>query len=137
MIVLDTSALSQVFRRPAGAGAVHPVVGLFRALVDADEDLRVPGLVLQELLSGVRTERDFVRLDEALSGFPLMLADAGTHRRAAKVRNACRAGGVAAAAFDSLLAAHCLEHDAALLTLDHDFLPMQPLVGLRLMPISE
>jgi predicted nucleic acid-binding protein len=134
MIILDTSALSMVFRRPRANVAPHPVVGLFRRLIDDDEDLRLPGVVLQEMLSGVRDDEAFVRLSEALSGFPLLLADEDTHLRAARIRNACRGAGIAAASFDCLIAAHTLVADAELLTLDDDFSHMAPVVGLRLRP---
>jgi predicted nucleic acid-binding protein len=136
MIVLDTSALSMVFRRRREPEAEHPVVGMFRRLVEDDEDLRVPGVVYQELLSGVRDSTSFTRLEATLEGFPLLLADPPTHRRAAQIRNACRAAGVAAASFDCLIAAHALQHDGALLTLDRDFVHMSPVVGLRLRAVG-
>lgn len=136
MIVLDTSALSMVFRRRRSAEAAHPVVDVFRQLVEDDVDLRVPGVVYQELLSGVRDATSFARLEAALEGFPLLFADQLAHRRAAQVRTACRAAGVTAASFDCLIAAHALQHDAELLTLDRDFVHMRPVVGLRLRAVG-
>ncbi len=131
MIVVDTSVLSMVFRR-ASPVVLHPVVPLFSQLVEDDQDLGIPGIVFQELLSGVRDAEAFERLATALSGFPLLLADEQTHRNAARVRNLCRAGGVAAASFDCLICAHTLERNAELLTLDADFTHMAAIVGLKL-----
>lgn len=135
MIVLDTSALSMVFRRTAADAPLHPVVSLFRALVTSDEELQVPGVVYQEILSGVKSAAACAVLEEALSGFPLLLADQSTHLSAARVKNQCRAAGIAAATLDCLICAHALQHGAELLTLDGDFEHMSPIVGLRLFAV--
>lgn len=136
MIVLDTSVLSLVFRR-AAAATTHPAVRQFRRLVDDDAGLAVPGIVFQELLSGVKNPEDFKRLEEALSGFPLLLADRVAHRRAAMVRNACRSAGIAAASFDCLIAAQALIADAELFTLDADFVHVARATRLKLTRISQ
>ena len=135
MIVLDTSALSMVFRRVASDQPLHPVVDEYRRLVETDEELLLPGVVYQELLSGVRSEQAFNKLEEALSGFPILLADEATHRKAAQIRNMCRGAGITAAAFDCLIAAHTsLLPTGALLTLDEDFQHMSKVVKLNLHP---
>lgn len=136
MIVLDTTALSHVFRRAPASAPPHPVIPLFRRLVEEDAELAIPGVVFQELLSGVRSEQAFRRLEDALGGFPILLAAASTHRAAARVRNTCRARGIAAASFDCLIAAHALENDADLLTLDGDFGLIASVTKLRIAPIG-
>lgn len=135
MIVLDTSALSMVFRRSPRARAAsepHPVVTLFKRLIEEDAPLGVPGIVFQELLSGVKSQTAAQALEEALSGFPLLLADQAIHRVAAQSQAACRARGVSLASFDALISAHALVVDGELLTLDDDFRLAAPIVGLRL-----
>jgi predicted nucleic acid-binding protein len=132
MIYLDTSVLSMVFRRVKSGATPHAVVGVFSDLVRRDEEMRVPGVVYQELLSGVRTDEAFQRLEQVLGGFRIVLADIETHRRAAQVRSFCQSGGISAASFDCLVAAHSLVKDAELFTLDDDFKHMAPLVGLKL-----
>jgi predicted nucleic acid-binding protein len=74
-------------------------------------------------------------LEEALSGFTLLLADKAIHRVAAQTQASCRARGVSAASFDALIAAHTLVVGGELLTLDNDFRHISPVVGLRLTPI--
>jgi predicted nucleic acid-binding protein len=134
VIVLDTSALSMVFRR-SSAATPHPVLPLFRRLVEDDAPLAVPGVVYQELLSGVKSASAFQALEEALSGFTLLLADKAIHRVAAETQASCRARGVSAASFDALIAAHTLVVGGELLTLDNDFRHIAPVVGLRLTPV--
>jgi len=128
--------LSVVFRRLRRAEPPPRVVKQFAALVEDDAPLGIPGIVLQELLSGVRTATQFAKLDEILDGFPLLLATRQTHISAARVRNQCRASGLAASTVDCLVAAHALVAGATLMTLDDDFRRMAPHVGLTLVPIS-
>ena len=134
MIVLDSSVLSMVFRRHPSPEP-HPATRLFRSLVERDNAMAIPGVVLQEVLSGVKTTEGFRRLEAALSGFPLLIADRATHLRAARVHNACRAAGISAASLDCLVAAHALATDAELFTLDRDFTHMSKAVPLRLVAV--
>ena len=129
MIVLDTSILSLAFRRRTGS---RPAAARLAALIADDAQLAVPGIVAQELLSGLKTAAAFQQLDEILGGFPLLLADRTTHVRAAEVHNRCRAAGVTASTIDCLIAAHTLLIDADLLTLDSDFRAISRHTGLKL-----
>ena len=92
MIVLDTSVLSAAFRRRRQSGAEARAVEALRRLLSADAPLAVPGIVLQELLAGVRTEEQFVRLRTLLEPFPLILAERRTAacRRERRLRVAMR-----------------------------------------------
>jgi predicted nucleic acid-binding protein len=96
-------------------------VAAFVELLEADEPVVVPSIVLQELLSGVKTEAAFARLDEALSRFPLLLPTRATHVQAAHLRNRCRAHGAAAATVDCLIAAHMIAVGGRFFTFDEDF----------------
>jgi predicted nucleic acid-binding protein len=121
MIVLDTSVLSAAFRRKAKRGLEKKTAEKLRNLVRDDVHLAIPGVVFQELLSGVRDERAFVNLQEALAGFGKLLADEETHVLAASIANTCRAAGVATSSFDCLIAAHAIENEGSLFTNDKDF----------------
>jgi len=122
LILLDTSLLSHAFRRRRRPEDVEPEpVKVLRRLVSRDEAVAVPGVVLQELLSGVRTEAEFDRLQKILEGFPLLIASAAHHLAAARISNACRAAGITSSAVDSLIAALALESGSAVFTLDGDF----------------
>ena len=121
MIILDTSVLSLSFRRRKQGQRPHKCVAELRRLIDADAAVAVPGVVLQELLSGVKDEKQFARLEAALAGFPLLLAERQTHLLAAHVIAECRKKGVAAASFDALIAATSIEHEGTLFSVDEDF----------------
>ena len=121
MIVVDTSVLSLAFRRRAKRGPESPLVRVFRRLVEEDQPVVIPGIVLQELLSGVRGEDDFERLLDILDGFPIAAAARAHHVAAAKISNACRRAGISASTVDCLIAAMAVESKAKLLTADEDF----------------
>jgi len=132
VIVLDTSVLSVVLRRDPPA----PLTERFARLVEQDAPLSVPGVVLQEVLSGVRSELQFTRLQKALQAFPILLADKADHVQAAQISNACRRRGIATSNADCLIAALTIRCRGELWTLDTDFQRIVRLSALRLYPAS-
>ncbi|MGA2618500.1 MAG: PIN domain-containing protein [Thermoguttaceae bacterium] len=138
MIVLDTSILSLALRRPRrDAGDEPPLVAALRRLVADDAPLAVPGIVLQELLSGVRSAEQFDRLQGAMAGFPVLLADKAEHLRAARIGNACRGHGIACSTIDALIAAQTIERNASLFTTDVDFKRIAACSDLKLMSFRQ
>lgn len=121
MIVLDTSILSRVYRRAAPDPVASNAVAAFVRLLENDQPMAVPSIVLQEMLSGVKTDAAFARLDDVLSGFPLLLPTREIHVQAAQLRSRCRVHGIAAATVDCLIAAHTMVVGGQLFTLDEDF----------------
>jgi predicted nucleic acid-binding protein len=120
MIVVDTSVWSRALRRRP-AGQADAAATILRALIEAHEPVGLPGIVFQELLTGVRAPEQFERLLAALEPFPLLLAEREHHLLAAEIGNACRAAGVAASTPDLLIAATAVRLRGTLLTSDRDF----------------
>lgn len=114
--------LSRAFRRRPGA--VDPAATLLRRLVGEHVPLGVPGIVYQELLSGLREPAQAARLRDLLLPFPLLLAERVHHELAATIATACRRRGVATSAPDALIAALTARDGATLLTSDQDFARM-------------
>jgi predicted nucleic acid-binding protein len=135
VIVVDTSVWSLAFRRRARLGDEPKVVSLLRRMINDDQPLAKPGIVLQELLTGVRDVSQAMKLQGILDGFPLLLATKKHHVEAAKISTACRKGGVSAATVDCLIAAQCVCSDSPLLTTDEDFKQIARHVALKLFPI--
>ena len=136
MILLDTSVLSLAFRRRRGGEPEPQVAAILRRLVAADAPVGVPGIVLQELLSGVRTPQEFDRLTGIMEGFALVLARREDHLTAARIANACARKGIPTSTVDCLIAALAISRQAALFTLDADFARMAAPSGLTLFKIS-
>lgn len=131
MIFVDTCVWSLAFRRSNSTLIAKEVVQL-QTLLAQDVPLAVAGIVLQELLSGLREERQFKRLQNLLADFPLILATETHHILAAEIANSCRQNGVATSATDCLIAAMCIANDAPLLTADKDFAQMAVCCDLKL-----
>jgi len=102
-----------------------------RKIVTEGQPLALPGIVLQELLSGVRSEAEFDRLREVLSPFDVVYAAEEHHIEAARVFTKCRARGVATTAPDALIAATTILEGGKLLTCDRDFAHIATAVDLR------
>jgi predicted nucleic acid-binding protein len=120
MIVVDTSVLSLVFRRPANA-ADTSVRRAYRRLISEAEPVGVPGIVVQEILSGVRSSKQFDELLYVLLGFDVLLAGVNHHVDAAQIVNRCRKQGIACSTPDALIVALTLAENAELFTTDDDF----------------
>ena len=92
----------------------------WRVLV-RDGRVAVIGPIRQEILSGVRVERDFGRLRERLADFediPILTAD---YEQAARFYNLCRAHGVTGGGVDLLICAVADRLGLPIFTTDPDF----------------
>ncbi len=136
MILADTSVLSLVLRRRPEdrSAAENRVVGALER-ASALALVAIVGPVRQELLSGVRVQRQFDRLSAALDGFALLPLGASTWDEAARCFNRCQSHGLAATPTDMLLCAACIEHDVALLTTDGDFTRYARHLPIRLLEV--
>ncbi len=132
MILVDTCVWSKVLRRPREGEESSAEAQVLRRLIEADEEIGLPGIVLQEILSGLRDQAQFERLLIYLDSFPLILASRRTHIEAARIANACRRKGITTSTVDCLIAASAIEHDARLLTTDQDFTAMARHIDLKL-----
>ena len=119
-LVVDTSVWSLVLRRRR-FDPDDRWVQAFRSHVEAGDAVLLVGIVLQELLSGVRTPRQLDRLADRLAPFPIVSLRRSTYVLAATLCNQCRRKGIQAGSIDALIAAACIEHGFPLLTADSDF----------------
>lgn len=132
-LVVDTSVWSLVLRRPRVDDAnVH--IQIFRTQLESNNRLFLIGNILQELLDGLRSPKQFDRLVQLLEPFPLLELDRSTYIAAAKLRTMCRAKGVQASPVDFLIAVACSQHGYPLLTADQDFSRIARHCDLMLLP---
>lgn len=118
-LFVDTSAWSLAFRRDRDPDS--PVVPRLRAALEGGEQLFTTGLILQELLQGVRGPKQRDALVDRFSALPFLVPTRDDHIEAARLRNTCRRRGVQLGTIDALLARLCIAHDLELLTSDRDF----------------
>ncbi|HXY42398.1 MAG TPA: PIN domain-containing protein, partial [Vicinamibacteria bacterium] len=104
------------------------------ALLQGDHTIALPGIVLQEILSGISDQGQREKVLRAVrQSFPLVLASEGDHLKAADLTTAAARKGIALSTPDALIAAQALNRRATLFTRDTDFTPLSALAGLHLL----
>ena len=136
MIILDTSVISLALRRRKPDRNSSPVRLLYK-FIDEEADLSVPGIVVQEVLSGVRTQQAFERLQSELEHFDVLLATWDDHLLAAQLVNQSLDQGFVLKTVDALIAAQTIAREARLFTLDQDFEQIATHAGLSLLRVED
>ena len=130
-IIVDASVWCHALGRDNPSN--DPQAVKLRNLLDEGQVVALIGVILQEILQGIRNERQFARTKEHLDNFPLISLDREDYVAAAELRIQCLARGVQAGTVDFQIAAACLRHDCALLTCDADFARIGSCCALQLL----
>jgi predicted nucleic acid-binding protein len=117
-ILVDTSVWSLALRRESTA--TDPCVIELRGLI---QEVRVQmiGPVRQEILSGIRSKSQFLKLRETLRAFPDLELTSQDHELAAEFFNVGRKRGIQGSNTDFLLCAISKRHEMPIFTTDKDF----------------
>lgn len=129
-VVVDTTVFSLFVRRTVPLNDPH--LSIFLDLF-AKNRILLLGVVYQELLSGVRHESQFRRLERILESFVVELATQDDHKVAATFYNRCRTNGIQGSAVDFLICAMAYRRDCEILTLDEDFTHYAAYTPIRLL----
>lgn len=118
MILADTSAWIDLFAERPGAVGRH-----LATLIEDRAPVVLTGLVLTEILQGIRDDRTFEDLRRRLAEFPcLPLRSPDDYVEAARIFRRCRRAGLTVrGTIDCLLAALALRVRAEVLHRDRDF----------------
>jgi predicted nucleic acid-binding protein len=121
-IVIDTSAWSFFLRRKPSdlTSSQRRLLLLMREVISEGRAI-LPGVVRQELLSGIRDRVACDALAEYLRCFDEEPPDVADYEQAARFDNRCRAAGIAGSPIDMLVCAIAHQRDLSILTLDDDF----------------
>lgn len=96
------------------------------------EEIFLLGIILMEILQGVRNKKDYDQLRVALDPFSLIEPSREDYVFSAEIRNKCLSKGIQASTVDSLIAGTAIRHETLLLTTDDDFLHISKIVPLKL-----
>jgi predicted nucleic acid-binding protein len=118
-VLVDTSVWSLALRRGAAESVSVPAQAL-RSLL-ADHRIQMIGPIRQELLSGIRDERQFDRLAKHLAAFSDIPLATDDYVTAARFYNLCRSKGLQGSNTDFLICAISVRHGLAIYTTDRDF----------------
>ncbi len=117
-ILVDTSVWSEALRRARKGES--DVVREFRNLI-LEHRVNIIGPIRQEILSGLREDAQFSRLEKHLSSFPDLPLTTDDYVLAARFFNTCRAKGVQGSNTDFLICTVAVQRQLAIFTTDKDF----------------
>lgn len=117
-VLVDTSVWSLAFRR--SKENEHPAASLLKGLI-TDGRAALFGPIRQEILSGVKTQKQFDSLRSDLRAFPDIVLATDDYEEAARFYNLCRAKGIQGSNTDFLICATASRRQMPILTTDKDF----------------
>lgn len=116
---VDTSVWSLALRRDSPPDS--PEVWRLRDALRFGERIFSTGIVLQELLQGIRGPNAAARMVRRFQAIPMIAPAREDHILAADLRNECRRHGAQVGTIDALLAQLCISRELAMLSADRDF----------------
>jgi len=115
--LIDTTVWIDFFR-----GTDTPEVLELQRLIDASEDVCICGVILTEVLQGIREDTDHAAASAAFEAFLFLPMTQRSFTRAADIYRTLRRRGVTIRnAMDCMIASVAIEHDVPLLHNDRDF----------------
>ena len=118
-VVVDTSIWSLALRR--SKETQNPEAQILYNLIQQEEHIFLIGIIIQELLQGVKIVRNFKKLKNDLDAFPLIETKREHYIKAAELKNHLIGKGIQSSTIDVLIASVCIANDCLLFTSDKDF----------------
>jgi predicted nucleic acid-binding protein len=133
MVVVDTTVWIDFF-----AARSTPEVGELEQLLNEGEDICTCGIILTEVLQGIRKDEDYQRTLVRFNSFLFLPMNRQVFVRAAELYRSLRRRGVTIRKpVDCMIASVAIEHNIALLHNDRDFDPIETHCGLKVVWVSE
>ena len=127
MILVDTTVWIDFLK-----GRDTPEVQRLECLIRDDEDVCICGVILTEVLQGIREDKDYNAVSARFEAFIYLPMSMNSLRKAADMSRLLRRKGITIRnAVDCMIAAVAIEHDIPLLHNDRDFEPLAQYCGLR------
>ena len=131
--IVDTTVWIDFFR-----GIDTPEVRELHRLIDASEDVCICGVILTEVLQGIREDKDYADASAAFDAFLFLPMTQRTFSRAADLYRTLRRKGITIRnAVDCMIASVAIEHDIPLLHNDRDFDGIATLGNLKVVKTRE
>ena len=118
-VLIDTCIWSEALRRSSGNKSSAHARDLQNLILD--NRVQMIGAVRQELLSGIKQESQFRKLETNLRSFPDLIATTDDYVLAAKFFNLCRSKGVQGSNTDFLICAMAVNNKLPIYSTDGDF----------------
>ena len=127
MVLVDTTVWIDFF-----LANPYPHVETLENLIAEREDICLCGIILTEVLQGIREDSEFKRTRDLLANLVFLPMQYSIFIRSAEIyRNLRQKGVTIRKPVDCMIAAVAIEHDIPLLHNDNDFLPIEKHFGLK------
>lgn len=128
MVIIDTSAWVDFLDGYSSEAARE-----LREILSGEEDVFYTGLILQEILQGIREVKRRTEIRQDFEPFLLIMPTLATHIAASEMYLKCRDEGITIRkSIDCVIAALALEHDLEVLHKDRDFNQIASVYPLRI-----
>ena len=117
-VIVDTSVWSLALRRDRQQSSA--TIDEFRRMIE-NHRVQMIGPIRQEILSGIRSQSQFKKLQNHLESFPDLPAITEDYVTAARYFNRCRAKGIQGSNTDFLICAIANRNKLSIFTTDKDF----------------
>ncbi|MBW0436023.1 PIN domain-containing protein [Leptospira yasudae] len=128
-LLVDTSVWSEALRRK-GKTLKSEETFLYQ-IIQNEDDIFVTGIILQEILTGIKDPKIFSEIEEQFRYFNFISPSEKDHIEAAKLRNSLSKKGIVLATIDALIAQIAITHNLVLATYDSDFLRLAGITKLK------
>jgi predicted nucleic acid-binding protein len=127
MILVDTTVWIDFF-----SARSYPHVEALENLILNREDICLCGIILTEVLQGIREDSEFNRTRDLLANLVFLPMQYSVFLRSAEIyRDLRRKGVTIRKPVDCMIAAVAIEHEIPLLHNDKDFIPIEKHFGLK------
>jgi predicted nucleic acid-binding protein len=117
MVLVDTTVWVDFF-----TGKPTPQVTILELLISEGQDICVCGLVLTEVLQGVREERQYRKIKSYFENLPFLPMTQAMHLHSAEIYRSLRKRGITVRKpIDCMIASVAIAHKVQLLHNDRDF----------------
>lgn len=129
-IIVDTCVWSAALRKPTDKEKKL----IIEELIELIKEGRVImlGLIRQELLPGVKSEKDFIKLRDNLRAFDDYTMTKEDYELAAELYNKCRRKGIQGSNTDFLICSVAIRNGFSIFTVDNDFKSFSKYVKIKL-----
>ncbi|PJZ86843.1 type II toxin-antitoxin system VapC family toxin [Leptospira levettii] len=118
-LLIDTSVWSEALRRKNKS--VNSEDTFLYQIIKNDEEIFLTGIILQEILTGIKNQKLFDEINNQLRFFNFINPTNKDHILAAQLRNDLAKKGLAGATIDVLIAQIAISNNLTLATYDSDF----------------
>jgi hypothetical protein len=133
MVLVDTTVWIDFF-----AAKSTPEVAELEQLLNEEEDICTCGIILTEVLQGIREDEDYRRTLSRFDTFLFLPMNRQAFVRAAQLYRSLRRRGITIRKpIDCMIASVAIEHNIPLLHNDRDFDPIETHCGLKVVRISK